>query len=86
VQAGVTSRAVLSVLVLPLDTIRVRDQKAPPPPFPSSSPGFVPAELSEEARPTVKGLASLKGHGGTGFHETDSLDCAERQRGRLTAA
>ena len=58
VQAGVTSRAVLSVLVLPLDTIRVRDQKAPPPPFPSSSPGFVPAELSEEARPTVQRAAT----------------------------
>ena len=80
-QAGVTSRAVLSVLVLPLDTIRVRDQKAPPPPFPSSSPGFVPAELSEEARPTVQ-RAATSGHtdrrvGAGGGEKWSGLEVAE---------
>ncbi len=63
-QAGVSSRAVLSVLVLPLDTIRVRDQKAPPPPSPSSSSGLVPPVLSEEARPAVQRAAFNLGTGG----------------------
>jgi hypothetical protein len=33
----------------------------------------------------LQGLASLKGHGGTGFHEKDSLDGAENGLGRFTA-
>ena len=80
-QAGVSSRAVLSVLVLPLDTIRVRDQKAPPPPSPSSSSGLVPPVLSEEARPAVQRAATSgnthRGLGTGGGEKWSGLEVAE---------
>ena len=60
-QAGASSRAIKSLLVLPLDTIRVRAQTAPPPAPGALSSGPLPLEPSQEAGPTVPGASGTWG-------------------------